>query len=204
MATQLSPVRLDTREMSFEEYLEAYDGVHAEWVDGRVYLMSPGNLRQSRLTRFLSAVVQHWAEAHDLGEAFVPPFGVRLNEAVVREPDVFFVLSAHLERLRDTLVEGAPDLVIEVVSPSSRGTDRGDKYYEYERAGVPEYWLIDPEREQVEAYRLGPAGRYVLLDLGEPSVLRSEVLPGMWIPVAWLWKQPLPKVTWVEREWGLI
>jgi Uma2 family endonuclease len=187
-----------------DDYLVAYDGVHAEWVDGQVYVMSPGNLRQSRLTRFLSAIIQHWAESSDLGETFVPPFGVKLEERVVREPDVFFMRAEHMDRLRNTLVEGAPDLVIEVVSPSSRGTDRGDKYYEYERAGVPEYWLVDPEREQVEAYRLGAGGRYALLDLGEPEVLRSDVVPGMWIPVAWLWKQPLPKVTWVEREWGLI
>lgn len=199
-----APAPADAGEMSFDAYLGAYDGVHAEWVEGRVYVMSPGNGRQSLLTRFLSGIIQHWAEARDLGETFVPPFGVRLDDQVVREPDVFFVRAEHMGRVRDTMVEGAPDLVIEVVSPSSRGTDRGDKFYEYERAGVPEYWLVDPDRESVEAYRLDGDGRYAPADLGEPRVLRSEVLEGMGIPVAWLWEQPLPKVTWVEREWGLI
>ncbi|HEU0299977.1 MAG TPA: Uma2 family endonuclease, partial [Longimicrobium sp.] len=106
--------------------------------------------------------------------------------------------------VHETIVEVPPDLVIEVTSSSSRGTDRGDKYYEYEGAGVPEYWITDPERRTVEAYRLTSAGVYQLVDLQNPAVLRAEALPGMRIPVAWLWQQPLPKISWVEREWGLI
>ncbi|HEU4882088.1 MAG TPA: Uma2 family endonuclease, partial [Longimicrobium sp.] len=58
--------------MSFEEYLEAYDGVHAEWVEGRVYVMSPGNEPQGRLSRFLSSIIQYWSDVHDgLGETYV-------------------------------------------------------------------------------------------------------------------------------------
>ena len=189
--------------ISFEDYLATYDGVHAEWVDGRVFVMSPGNQSQSRLTRFLSAILQLWAEAHDLGEVFVPPFTLRLSGRVGREPDVFFLSRQHADRVKGTFVEGPADLVVEIVSPSSRGTDRGDKFYEYEQAGVAEYWLIDPEREAVEVYRLRRDGRYELLDLGRPEALRSEVLAGVTIPVAWLWQHPLPKLAWVQREWGL-
>lgn len=197
------PVQVNARTLAFEEFLEAYDGVHAEWVDGRVYLMSPGNRSQSRLTRFLSAVLQHWAEAHDLGEVFVPPFALRLGDAA-REPDVFFIRADGAATVHGTYVEGPADLVIEILSPSSRGTDRGDKFYEYERAGIPEYWLIDPEREWVEAYRLNEGGQYEAQDLGTPKTLTSGALPGMRLPVEWLWREPLPKLAWVIEEWGLI
>ena len=203
MSTQAPPLE-GVRSISFEEYLEAYDGVHAEWVDGRVLVMSPGNRSQSRLTRFLSAVLQHWAEAHDLGEVFVPPFALRLGDGAAREPDVFFVRTENADRVRGTYVQAPADLVIEILSPSSRGTDRGDKFYEYEEAGISEYWLIDPEREVVEAYRLASPGRYERRDLGDPMVLTSDALPGMRLPVGWLWQEPLPKLSWVIKEWGLI
>ena len=187
--------------MSFEEYLEAYDGVHAEWVEGRVYVVSPGNEPQGRLSRFLGAIVQRWAEEHGLGETYVNAYPVRLNETTAREPDVFFIRAEHTDRVHGTFVDGAADLVIEIVSPSTRAVDRGVKYYEYEQAGVPEYWLIDPMRERVEAYRLGAGGVYEARVLGDPAVLRSEVLPGMWIPVEWLWRRPLPRMSDVFREW---
>lgn len=93
--------------------------------------------------------------------------------------------------------------MIEIVSPSTRAVDRGVKYYEYEQAGVPEYWLVDPMRERVEACRLGAGGVYEQMALGEPAVLRSEVLPGMWISVAWLWERPLPGMPAVFKEWGI-
>jgi Uma2 family endonuclease len=204
MATQAAPVHADEREMSFEEYLEAYDGVHAEWVDGRVYVMSPGNEPQGRLSRFLASIIQYWSDVHDgLGETYVNAYPVRLNEQTAREPDVFFIRREHANRALGTFVEGAVDLVVEVVSPSTRAVDRGVKYYEYEQAGVPEYWLVDPLRERVEAYRLGAGGVYEPLALGDPPVLRSETaLPGMWIPVAWLWQNPHPRMPLVIEAWG--
>lgn len=203
MATHVSPVQVDPREMSFEEYLEAYDGVHAEWVRGRVYVMSPGNEPQGRLSRFLGAIIQYWAELHAPGETYVNAYPVRLNEEIAREPDVFFIRAENAERVQGTFVDGAVDLVVEIVSPSTRAEDRGVKYYEYEAAGVREYWLIDPLRERVEAYRLGPGGVYEPVALGDPPVLRSEVLTGMWIPAAWLWQRPLPAMRTVFAEWGV-
>jgi Uma2 family endonuclease len=190
------------RGISFEEFLTAYDGVHAEWVDGQVYVMSPGNDRQSTLTRFLGAIIQEWAEVHDLGEVYAAPYTVRTREGAGREPDLFFLRADHLDRVRGSYVEGPPDLVIEIVSPGSRGQDRGAKFHEYAQAAIPEYWLIDPERSTAEAYRL-VGGAYQPVDLGEPPALRSDALPGMWIAVEWLWRQPLPKQGFVRGEWGL-
>ena len=201
MATRVAPVHAEEREMSFEEYLEAYDGVHAEWVGGRVYVMSPGNEPQGRLSRFLASIIQYWADVHALGETYVNAYPVRLNDQTAREPDVFFIRKENADRAQGTFVDGAADLVIEVVSPSTRAVDRGVKYYEYEQAGVPEYWLVDPMRERVEVYRLGVGGVYEPLALGDPPVLRSEVLAGMWIPVSWLWQNPLPRMPEVFAAW---
>ena len=187
--------------MSFEEYLDAYDGVHAEWVEGRVFVESPGNERQSDLSLWLAALVRYWGDRHRLGRTYIPNYSVKLNETTAREPDVFFVRTEHLNRVHGTFVEGAADLIVEVISPSTGAIDRGVKYYEYEEAGVPEYWLIDPRRERVEVYRLTARGDYERVSLGDPEILRSEVLTGMEIPVAWLWEVPLRGLDEVIDAW---
>ena len=202
-APSAAPPVVSGQEISFEEFLAAYDGVHAEWVDGKARVMSPGNDRQSRLTRFLGGLIQEWAEVHGLGEAFVAPYALRLGDRTGREPDVFFLRREHLERLRGTFVEGPADLVVEISSPSTRGQDRGEKFYEYEEAGIQEYWLIDPERKHVEAYRLNEDRTYAPVSLGDPPTLRSEAVPGLWFRVDWLWQSPLPLQSAVRREWGI-
>jgi Uma2 family endonuclease len=203
MSTETLAQAVATERISFEEFLSAYGGVHAEWVDGTVFLMSPGNTPQSRLTRFLGAIIQIWAEEHQLGEALIAPLSVKM-ETSAREPDVFFFRQEHMDRVHKTFVDGPPDLVIEIISRDTRGVDRGEKFYEYEQAGVPEYWLIDPDRRKVESYRLGADGAYEAVSTGDPETLRADALPGMALPVAWLWQESLPKVSEVQKAWGLI
>ena len=70
--------------------------------------------------------------------------------------------------------------------------DRGTKYYEYERARIPEYWLIDPLAQRAEFYQLGENGQYNLLLPGEDGRYHSRQLPGFWLRLAWLWQNPLP------------
>lgn len=110
----------------------------------------------------------------------------------------------HRARLKSTDLEGPADLAIEIVSPESGPRDRGEKFYEYEAGGVREYWLIDPERRQMEVYVLGATGRYGLRCGGGEGVYRSEVLAGFWVSVEELWQEPLPPVLQVVRELGLI
>lgn len=107
-----------------------------------------------------------------------------------REPDLLFVSSAHLERLKETYLDGPADLVVEVASPESAGRDRGDKFYEYEQAGIPEYWLIDPVRERAEFYQLDDQGHYHLVLPDAEEVYRSRILSGSWLHMSWLWQRP--------------
>jgi Uma2 family endonuclease len=94
-------------------------------------------------------------------------------------------------------------LVIEIMSPESRDRDRREKYAEYEGAGIPEYWLIDPEARQAHFYRLGPDGRYRAVMVDESGVFRSEVLPNFWLRVEWLWQDPPPQLPALQ-ELGLL
>lgn len=121
-----------------------------------------------------------------------------------REPDLLFVAQAHLDRLRPTHLDGPADLVVESASPERISRERGETYVEYEAAGIPEYWLLDPDWRQAEFYQLGPAGHYRLVLPDAAGVYRALVLPGLWLRVDWLWQEPLPPALDVLAELGML
>ena len=101
-------------------------------------------------------------------------------------------------------LDGPADLAIEIISPGSRATDRGDKFYEYEQGGVLEYWLLDPERRQAEFYGRGDDGIYRLVPLPEDGLYRSQALPDLWLKVGWLWQPMPPPIMEVLKAWALV
>lgn len=106
--------------------------------------------------------------------------------------------------MQGTYLDGPADLVVEVVSPESRGRDRGDKFHEYEQGGVREYWLVDPAIKETEFYRRGADGAFYLVSIQEDGIFHSEVLPGFWLKVGWPWQTPQPTLLSVLKEWGLV
>jgi Uma2 family endonuclease len=180
--------------MTYDEFLDwADEDTLAEWVNGKVVMTSPASLRHQMLAQFLTRVLTGFAEVGHLGIVISAPFQMKLEQSG-REPDVLFVAETHRDRLHPTYLDGAADLVIEILSPESVGRDRGDKFYEYERAGIPEYWLIDPETQRAEFYQLDGQGRYQLIPASADGIYHAYVLPGFWLEVAWLWLDPLPSV----------
>ena len=178
------------KKISYTEFLTwADEDTLAEWVDGEVIMTSPASARHQDIVRFLIAVLSAVVEEHTLGTIRPAPFQMKLTNSG-REPDLLFLAQAHSERLKKTYLDGPADLVVEIISPESIGRDRGDKFYEYERAGIPEYWLIDPLREQAEFYQLDKKGLYRLTSPDAEGVYHSAQLPGFTLPVAWLWSPP--------------
>jgi Uma2 family endonuclease len=189
MAPPMTEARL---RMSYEDFLAwADEDTLAEWVDGEVVMTSPASNRHQDLVSFLDNLLRPYVEQHKLGIVRTAPFQVKLEHG--REPDLIFLSLARMERLKGNRVEGPPDLVIEIVSAESVGRDRGEKFYEYARGGVPEYWLIDPQARWAEFYRL--AGDYYRPAFtGDQGIYRSEAVSGFWLQVEWLWQEPLPPV----------
>jgi Uma2 family endonuclease len=191
--------------MTYEEFLEWGDGIRAEWVDGEVIVMSPVSFAHQYVAEFLAASLRVFAEEKRLGQVLTAPFQMRLRARPSgREPDVIFIARDRLDKLQNAYLDGPADMAIEIISPDSRARDRGDKYYEYEQAGVREYWLIDPARKQAEFYRLGSNGIYSAVTIGSDGIFHSDVIEGLWLKVDWLWQDPLPTLTSVLKEWELI
>jgi Uma2 family endonuclease len=187
--------------MTYEEFLAwADEDTLAEWVNGEVVMTSPASSRHQDVTDFLTSILRSFVEQHDLGIVRSAPFQIKLEHG--REPDLFFLAQAHLERLKENHVAGPPDLVVEIVSPESVARDRGEKFDEYARGGVPEYWLIDPQVRWAAFYWLDEQGLYQPAFTGSSGVFHSRAVPGFWLEVGWLW-QP-PRVVQALRELQVI
>jgi len=184
----------EKRKMTYEEFLAwADEDTLAEWVDGEVIVASPASQRHQQIVKFLARLLDTYVSSRKLGELLFAPFQVKLGPDLPgREPDLLFVAREHADRLKETHLDGPADLIVEIVSPESRERDRGAKFYEYEAAGVGEYWLIDSQRRQAEFHQLGGDGFYHLIPPDAEGVYRSVVLPGFWLRVDWLWQDPLP------------
>jgi Uma2 family endonuclease len=177
--------------------------VRAEWVGGEVILMSPESFESVDLGGWLNAVLRGFVEHHDLGRLIGRDFMVRLpRQRRRRVPDLLFLAKGRLDLLRPTFLDGAPDLIIELVSPDSQTRDRRDKYDEYQRAGVREYWIIDPAAHHAEAYALGKNTRFRRIEEIDGK-LASAALPGFYLRPDWLRRPKLPAVAKLLRELGI-
>jgi Uma2 family endonuclease len=185
-------------EQQFEDWCD--EDVKAEWVDGEVVLMTPENLESADLGGWLNAIMREVVESFDLGRVIGREFQVRLpSQRRRRVPDLQFIAKAREAIVRQTFVDGAPDLIVEIVSPGSVSRDWRDKFYEYERAGVREYWIFDPASQHVEAYALGKGKRYALVREAD-GWIESAVLPGFAIKTGWLKLASLPRVSRAIKE----
>lgn len=198
--------RLVFPKMTYEEFLSAVpEDVHAEWVDGKVVLMTPVSRKHQELSRFLLTLLAHFAEAYDLGTVLFEPFQMKTGRQLPgRAPDILFLAKGNLSRLKSNYVDGPADLVIEIISPDSRSRDRKEKFKEYELGGVREYWILDPERKNAALYWRDEHGKFQSLAPDKDGIVRSLILSGLWVEESWFWQEPHPPLLSVLRKWKLI
>jgi Uma2 family endonuclease len=193
------------RRMTEDEFVAWCDeDVRAEWVDGEVIEMSPASTRHNRLFVFLVRLLKDFAERRDLGDVFGPELLIRFSGLrQCRLPDLMFVSKDRLHLLHATHFEGAPDLVMEIVSVESTERDWQQKYVDYQAVGVHEYWVIDPLQKRLGAYALDAAGTYREIPETEGRV-SSAVIPGFFLKSEWLWQEHLPAALDALREMGIV
>lgn len=182
--------------MSYDEFLAwADEDTHAEWVDGEVMVFLPPVIRHQRIVVFLTTLLELFSRLRDLGEVYVAPTEMRLPMVrSAREPDILFVSREHGDRVTERRIDGPADLVIEIVFDDSVTRDRREKLLEYQRAGVPEYWIVDARdgKQLLEPFTLTDRGVFHLIEPDRAGRVASVVIPGLWIDPAWLWHEPLP------------
>ncbi len=171
------------------------DGRIVEWVDGEIIYYLPTTPAHQNVVIFLIKLLSGYIDRLNLGHVLAAPIEVKLwPGGPAREPDVLFIGNERLGQLTERRFEGGPDLVVEVISPGSVTIDRVEKFREYERAGVDEYWIIDPRphQQQVDVYVRDADSRFAPAPLDDEGVFASVIVPGFRLRVSWLWEAPLP------------
>lgn len=129
------------------------DGQRAELIDGRIYMMAPPSTRHQRLLNFITTEINLYIRKNNgTCEVFPAPFAVFLNKDDINyvEPDISVICDA--DKIDEKGCHGAPDWVIEIVSPSSKSIDYFTKLFKYRASGMKEYWIVDPARESIMVY----------------------------------------------------
>lgn len=184
--------------VSYETYLAlAPETRVVEWVHGEMITYPTSTLEHQEALGFLLVLLAGYVQMARLGKVMITPFEVKLwPGGPSREPDLLFISKHRLAHLGSRRFEGAPDLVVEIVSPGSVREDKVRKFGEYEQAGVGEYWLIDtrPRQESAEFYRRDEAGIFQPLEIAEDGRVSSTVLPRFWLNVDWLRRDQQPSV----------
>ena len=187
--------------VSLEDYMETYAGQHCEWIEGVVIKM-PGSLSHNKLIYYLYLFFRTYFDLRPIGQVIGQPFVMRLPAFPNRrrEPDLMIVLKTNPHELKDTYLDGAADICIEIVSEESIERDHGDKFREYEIGGVPEYWIIDPLHDEARFYRLNGQGRYERQSEGADGDYRTPALPGLALHVPTFWQNELPGPTETAQQ----
>jgi Uma2 family endonuclease len=178
----LSPKRLN-----YEDYvLIPDDGKRHEILDGEHYVTAAPFVRHQRLVVRLTILIGGFVETHDLGQLLVAPTDVVLSPHDVVQPDLLFISNARASIVGEKNVQGAPDLVIEILSESTRRLDEAVKLEAYERFGALEYWMLDSRRKGADVWERGPGGlrRKPFLSAAAGDILTTPLLPGLEIPLA--------------------
>ncbi len=159
------------------------DGKRYELINGEL-ILSPAPVPDHQfvvvaLIEFLRSFVNRYG----LGRIACAPIDVILSEIIALQPDIAFISNARMGIIGPKNIQGAPDLVIEVLSPSTESRDRNDKARLYWNHGVLEYWLVDTSRRTIEVFGAGRTGFELLAVYGEGDALESPTLSGLSLEV---------------------
>lgn len=172
--------------VTYEDYRQLpEDGKRYEVLDGELVVSpSPSRRHQELSKRLLYHLYRHVEVEQRRGEVYHAPFDVVLAEDNVVQPDLIYVAEERKALFSQRGLEGAPDLVVEILSPSTRARDVGAKRSIYARFGVRELWLVDPERDAVDVFHLTGRDLALVASQARDGTLRSAVLPELRVDLA--------------------
>lgn len=184
---------------SYDDYLSGKYGTHVEWVYGVVIALSPVTPEYSDLNQFVDFLFKTMLDLTTGGKVFRDPMVMKLGpDFPARQPDIQVLLPDRIHFIKKAQVAGPANLVVEIVSPESSKRDRGDKYDEYEKGGVDEYWILDQLRKESLFYVRGEDGLYHTRQPIE-GVYTSHVLPKLKLHIDLFWQEKLPTTVEIVR-----
>ena len=177
----MRPTAASSIKFTYEDFLNfPDDGKRHEIIDGEHYVTPSPNTKHQAVSMTLASLLWSFLRQHPIGAVFAAPFDVVFSNLDVVEPDILYISRERAGVLTDKHVRGAPDLVVEILSPGTRKTDETTKRKLYGRSDVREYWVVDPELEAIKIYRRTGEGfeRVAELSVERQDALTTPLLPG--------------------------
>ncbi|MBS4021781.1 MAG: Uma2 family endonuclease [Dethiobacter sp.] len=181
---------------TYEDYLKIPEepGYRFEILEGNLVKEPSPSMHHQRLSRELGyQLITYFNEFDPEGELFFAPLDVTLTSSNVLQPDILFVSSTRKGIMRRERIDGPCDLVVEIMSPTNRRKDRLSKMEIYRKAGIPHYWLVDPEENTLEAFML-KCGNYTLVVAGgSGDTFCHPEFPGLSLNLDKIFYRPVPE-----------
>jgi len=128
------------------------DGIRKEIIEGDLFMSPAPSIKHQLILKRLSQLLDQFVQRKSLGEVLLAPCDVIFSNINIFQPDILYISRENFEILTELNVKGAPDLIIEILSPSTIDNDRNYKKLVYEKHGVKEYWIVDPQEENIEVW----------------------------------------------------
>ena len=182
-AVQMEPLTVEDYRMMPEA------GPRYQLVEGELFMAPAPNRFHQDISLNIVLMVGGYLEKHPIGKLYEAPFDVYLDEFNVHQPDIVFIAKANYEILTDAGAEGAPDFIVEILSPKTAFLDKKAKRKVYARAGVKELWFVDPDTRMVHVYFLQNDPDHPAATYGEKDTFSSPHFPSLKIRVARIFKR---------------
>jgi Uma2 family endonuclease len=162
------------------DYQEMSEGPpYYQVIEGNLVRSPSPTPRHQDIALKIASLIGNHLEKKPIGRVFIAPLDVFLDDFNIYQPDVIFIANPRLDIITDKGIEGAPDSVVEILSPSTARFDKGAKRKRFDQSGVKEFWLVDPETRAISVYLPGKEPENPMATHGEKSVFESSLLPGL-------------------------
>ncbi len=174
---------------TYEDYERLPDnGMRYEVIGGNLYMSPAPRPKHQQVLARLYGYLWDYLKQKPIGQVLFAPIDLNLPDLTNPvQPDLLFIRNENLDIIKEKFIEGVPDLIVEVLSPSNPDLDRRIKFQVYAAAGVREYWLLDPEAKSVEVYVLRGQAYALAQNFSGAAAIRSEVLADFSLPVSDIW-----------------
>jgi Uma2 family endonuclease len=168
------------RLLTVQDFMNTPEGPpYYQLIEGDLYMMPPPGSFPQDIAGNIFSMIREFLRKKPIGKAAIAPYGVFLNEVNAFQPDVFFVTKERMDQFSKRGFEGSPDLVVEVLSPGTARFDKASKKLIYARSGVVEYWLVDPDAEEIQIFYFNESVQAPQLSFGRRDSFTSPLLPGL-------------------------
>ena len=163
---------------TYEDYLKIDDDNRYELIGGKLIVVpSPKTIHQE-IVLGIASVMKEFVSKNNLGKVFIAPTDVLLSETEKPQPDILFIPNERLNIVTENNIQGAPDLVVEVLSPSTKKYDKVEKSRMYYLYGVKEFWIVDPDGEVIDVFVPGEKNWNLFQAYNKDGILESSILTG--------------------------